>query len=47
MKDAVNRYCGFLLDPEKAKTYGIKKLVRTTGFAGLTVGEVLQPGSTY
>jgi hypothetical protein len=43
----VGRYCGFLLDPEKSRTYGIKKLVRTTGFAGLAVAEVLLPGSTY
>ncbi len=47
VKDAVGRYCGFLLDPEKSRTYGVKKLVRTTGFAGLTVAEVLLPGSTY
>ena len=47
VRDAVDRYCVFLLDPEKAKIYGIKKLVRTTGFAGLTVAEVLLPGSTY
>ena len=47
IKDAVLNYCLFLLDPEKSKAYGIKKLVRTTGFAGLTVAEILQPGSTY
>jgi hypothetical protein len=47
IKDAVLNYCLFLLDPEKSKDYGIKKLVRTTGFAGLTVAEILQPGSTY
>jgi len=47
IKDAILNYCLFLLDPEKSSAYGIKKLVRTTGFAGLTVAEILQPGSTY
>ena len=47
VKDAILNYCLFLLDPEKSSAYGIKKLVRTTGFAGLTVAEILQPGSTY
>ncbi|OGD18643.1 MAG: hypothetical protein A2W03_08600 [Candidatus Aminicenantes bacterium RBG_16_63_16] len=47
IKDAILNYCLFLLDPEKSLAYGIKKLVRTTGFAGLTVAEILQPGSTY
>lgn len=47
VKDAVLNYCLFLLDQEKSNSYGIKKLVRTTGFAGLTVAEILQPGSTY
>jgi hypothetical protein len=47
IKDAILNYCLFLLDAEKSGAYGIKKLVRTTGFAGLTVAEVLQPGSTY
>jgi len=44
---AVRRYVAFLLDPERARDYGIKTLVRTTGFAGLTVAEILLPGSTY
>ena len=47
VKDAVRLYCEFLLNPEKARSYGIKQLVRTTGFAGLTVAEVLLPASTY
>lgn len=47
IKDAILNYCLFLLDPAKSSAYGIKKLVRTTGFAGLTVAEILKPGSTY
>ncbi len=47
IKDAILKYCRFLLDPDKSAAYGIKKLVRTTGFAGLTVAEILLAGSTY
>lgn len=47
IKDAVIKYCQFLLDPDKSAAYGIKKLVRTTGFAGLTIAEILLPASTY
>jgi hypothetical protein len=47
IKEAILKYCRFLLDPDKSAAYGIKKLVRTTGFAGLTVAEILLPGSTY
>jgi len=45
--EAVRRYCRYLLDPEKSKAYGIKELVRTTGFTGLAVAEVIAPGSTF
>jgi len=45
--EAVQRYCRFLLDPEKSRAYGIKELVRTTGFTGLAVAEVLAQGSTF
>ncbi len=44
---AVRRYCGFLLDPERSAAYGVKSLVRTTGFVGLAVAELLEPGSTF
>jgi len=47
IKNAVLKYCLFLLDSGKSASYGIKKLVRTTGFAGLTVAEIFQPGCTY
>ena len=30
-----------------ADAYGLKTLVRTTGFAGLSVAEILLAGSTY
>lgn len=43
-KDAVLKHRLFLLDSAKSAASGIKKLVRTTGFAGLTVAEILGPG---
>lgn len=45
--EAVRRYCRFLLDPSNSKAYGIKELVRTTGFVGLTVAEIISQGSTF
>ncbi len=44
---SVRRYCRFLLDPKRSKAYGVKELVRTTGFVGLTVAEIVSPGSTF
>ncbi len=45
--EAVRQYCRFLLDPARSEQYGIKSLVRTTGFVGLTVAELLEPESTF
>jgi len=45
--EAVRRYCRFLLDPSNSKAYGVKELVRTTGFVGLTVAEIISQGSTF
>lgn len=44
---AVRKYCGYLLVPANSKAYGVKSLVRTTGFVGLAIAEVLEPGSTF
>ncbi len=44
---AVRKYCEFLLDPVNSKAYGVKELVKTTGFVGLAVAELLAPGSTF
>ena len=44
---AVNAYCAFLLEPENSKAYGIKELVRTSGFAGLALADILQPDCTF
>ena len=44
---AVRKYCRYLLDPANSKAYGVKDLVRTTGFVGLAVAEVVAPGSTF
>ena len=44
---AVQKYCKFLLKPENSKAYGVKELVKTTGFVGLAVAELLAPGSTF
>lgn len=45
--EAVRKYCRFLLDAESSKAYGVKDLVRTTGFVGLMVAEIISPGSTF
>ena len=45
--ESVRRYCRFLLDPSNSKAYGVKELVRTTGFVGLAVAEIIAPGSTF
>ncbi len=47
IRTALQKYCAFLLDPNNAASYGLKSLVRTTGFAGLSVAEILLDGSTY
>ncbi len=44
---AVRQYCRFLLHPENSKAYGVKELVRTTGFVGLVVADLLKPGVTF
>ncbi|HOF38450.1 MAG TPA: hypothetical protein PLD73_00125 [Candidatus Hydrogenedentes bacterium] len=44
---AVNAYCAFLLNPENSAAYGIKELVRTSGFVGLAVADLLQPHCTF
>jgi hypothetical protein len=45
--EAIRKYCRFLLDPASSQQYGIKSLVRTTGFVGLAVAELLEPGVTF
>lgn len=47
VRAALRRYVAFLLEPRNAAAYGVKSLVRTTGFAGLSVVEILAPGCTY
>jgi hypothetical protein len=44
---AIRAYCLYLLDPANSAAYGVKDLVRTTGFVGLTVAELLEPGTTF
>ena len=44
---SVRKYCRFLLNPTNSQKYGVKELVRTTGFVGLTLAELLEPGSTF
>jgi hypothetical protein len=43
----VRKYCRFLLNPENSKKYGVKELIRTTGFVGLAVADVIQAGSIF
>jgi hypothetical protein len=44
---AVHRYCRFLLNPGNSKQYGVKTLVRTTGFVGLVVADLIAPLITF
>ena len=45
--EAVRKYCRFLLNPENSSQYGVKQLIRTTGFVGLVVADIIQAGSSY
>ena len=45
--EGVRKYCAFLLKPENSRAYGVKELVRTTGFVGLTLADVLKPNCTF
>jgi hypothetical protein len=47
VKKAIRSYCLYLLEPENSTAYGVKELVRTTGFVGITISEVLEPNSTF
>jgi len=44
---AIKKNCSYLLDTEKAQKFGVKELVRTTGFVGLAMAEVIRPGITF
>jgi hypothetical protein len=44
---SVQRYCRFLLDPANSRAYGVNDLVRTTGFVGLVVADLIAPGSSF
>jgi len=44
---AVRRYFQCLLEPANSERYGVRRLVRTTGFVGLAVAELLAPGVTF
>ncbi len=47
VRNAADKYIAFLLDPANSQTHGVKELVRTTGFVGLAIAEVLRPGITF
>lgn len=44
---AVRNYCRCLLVRDNSQRYGVRELVRTTGFVGLAVAELLVPGVTF
>ncbi|MBN1347013.1 MAG: hypothetical protein JXQ73_30260 [Phycisphaerae bacterium] len=44
---AIRKYCGFLLNPSHGKAYGVKELLRTSGFVGLAIAELIKPCSTF
>ncbi len=43
----MNAFYAFLLDPETSAAYGVKELVRTSGFVGLALADLLQPDCTF
>jgi len=45
--ESIRAYCRFLLNPSNSWAYGVKQLVRTSGFVGLAVAEILSDGSTF
>jgi hypothetical protein len=45
--ESVRKYCRFLLNPENSAKYGVKQLIRTTGFVGLVVADIIQPESIF
>jgi hypothetical protein len=45
--DSVRRYCQYLLDRKDSAAYGVKELVITSGFVGLTVADMINPGCTF
>jgi hypothetical protein len=44
---AVRKYCQFLLVPANRQIYGCKELLRTTGFIGLVLANLLKPNVTF
>jgi hypothetical protein len=45
--DGVRSNYGFFLKPANSAKFGVKELPITTGFVGLGIAEVLEPGITY
>ena len=45
--ESVRRYCRFLLNSDNSKAYGVKELVRTSGFVGLALADILKPNCTF
>lgn len=46
VRQAIARYTEYLLKPENSRAYGVKQLVRTSGFVGLVFADLIRPGST-
>jgi len=44
---SVRKYCRFLLNPKNSKAYGVKTLLRTSGFVGLALAEIVSDKSTF
>ncbi len=47
VKKMVQANYNFFLDADNSKAFGVKELPITTGFVGLGIAEVLEPGVTY
>jgi hypothetical protein len=47
VKNSIQKNCLYFLDEENSKKFGVMELPITTGFVGLGIAEVLEPGITY
>ena len=47
VREAILKNIRYVLDPANAARFGMKELPRNTGFTGLAMAEVLEPGITY
>ena len=45
--NSIHKNYSYFLNPKKSQQFGVRELPITTGFVGLGIAEVLEPGITY